>query len=459
MSRFKPADGLKTAPERLPLRTRDLPLRRTSVVAPPTPVDADTPLPQEEPESARAAGNLALGIALAFIFLRFSFLHELLMAKIGFDSHLLLILGAGSFLATLLSGGLFAPMSNKICLAWFSFTACMILATAASTWRGGSFAVLYPYLRTTLILVVLIPAVATTPKALSQVMKTIGLAGLAIVVLGFSVDDYRSGRLELSGAGASIQNSNDYAALLILVMPAIAYFAMREGKSIVFKIIGLVALAAGCFLVLSTGSRGALISIAISMLFVLKAGSAKVRLGILVGGPVIALIVIPFLPGEASVRLASLFDSNDQSTEAAQSQMQRTALLIDSLKFTAQHPLLGVGPGTFQDYQAHMAEDNGQRGMWHETHNSYTQVSSECGIPALVFYLAAIAMSFAVFRRGRKSSNPDLRALSSILGLMVVSFSVTMFFLSQAYGFGFPVLGGLAISLDRILDREAAAIT
>jgi O-antigen ligase len=93
--------------------------------------------------------------------------------------------------------------------------------------------------------------------------------------------------------------------------------------------------------------------------------------------------------------------------------------------------------------------------MWHETHNSYTQVSSECGIPALLFYLAAIGMTFGVFRRGMKSSDPMTRGVSQILALMLVSFSVCMFFLSQAYGFGFPVLGGFAISLDRLLKREA----
>jgi O-antigen ligase len=290
------------------------------------------------------------------------------------------------------------------------------------------------------------------------VLKTMGLAGLVIILLGLTGNDYSTGRLELTGAGASssIENSNDYAALLILLIPAIAYLTLRRKSAIILKICGLVALVLGCYLILSTGSRGALISIMLSTLYVLKVGSGKMRLVILVGLPLAALVAVPFIPRESALRLASLFSSNDKASEAAASQTERSALLIESIRTAGQHPLLGVGPGTFQIYQAKQAEDRGQRGMWHETHNSYTQVASECGIPALCFYLAAIILTFLVFERARKSLDPDIRAMATILSLMLVSFCVCMFFLSQAYGFGFPVLGGFAISLRRILDEQPA---
>ena len=92
--------------------------------------------------------------------------------------------------------------------------------------------------------------------------------------------------------------------------------------------------------------------------------------------------------------------------------------------------------------------------MWHETHNSYTQISSECGIPAFLFYMAALVLTFKVFNRGRKSRDPNIAEISSVLSLMLVSFGVCMFFLAQGYGFGFPVMGGLAIAIDRALKQE-----
>ena len=427
----------------------------TGIVAPAQP-KAETPeISIAADEGVGGAQRVAFAMTLVFIFLRFSFLHELLMAKTGIDSHLLLVVGGLAALTALISGGFFLGLSNRICVAWLGFAACMCLATATSVWKGGSFAVLFPYARTTLLLVFLIPAAVFSAKDLSQALKVVGMSCIVPILLGFSSDEYKNGRLELSGAGQSIENSNDFAALLILVLPAIAYLTMRRNTNFVMKIIGLGLMGVACYLILGTGSRGALISVMISTLYVLKAGSGKVRLGILVGLPLLALISIPFLPGESSQRLASLFDSKDQTEESLASQEQRTALLMASLQISATHPLTGVGPGTFSIYQASEAEARGGRGMWHETHNSYTQISSECGIPALIFYLAAIGMTFSVFRRGMKSSDPMTRGVSQILALMLVSFSVCMFFLSQAYGFGFPVLGGFAISLDRLLKREA----
>ena len=459
MSQFKPARS--GSPVREPHSRPS-----TSIVVPVTAVVTGAPAAAavvapaandtDAAESPGGAQKLALALTLAFIFLRFSFLHELLMSKLGFDSHLLLLVGGGAVLAALLSGGLFLGFGHRIFLSWIGFTAFMCLATATSIWKGGSFAVLFPFVRTTLLLVVLIPAVAFSKFEISKVLKVVGMAGFIPIIMGLSVDDYKNGRLELSGAGQSIENSNDFAALLILVLPAIAYFTLRKNTNFVLKLLGLVAIALSCYLILGTGSRGALLSILISTLYILKAGSGKVRMALLVGFPILALLAIPFLPGEASQRLASLFNSKDQTEESVASQAQRTALLLASLNITLHHPITGVGPGTFSIYQAQQAADVGQRGMWHETHNTYTQVSSECGIPALLFFLAAIVMTFSVFRRGMKSTDATVRGVSQILALMLVSFSVCMFFLSQAYGFGFPVLGGFAISLDRLLKREQA---
>jgi hypothetical protein len=67
-------------------------------------------------------------------------------------------------------------------------------------------------------------------------------------------------------------------------------------------------------------------------------------------------------------------------------------------------------------------------------------------------------MSFSVFRRGRKSPNPEMRSLAQVLSLMLVGFAVCMCFLSQGYGFGFPVLGGFAVAMDRLLKSAQAEI-
>ncbi len=54
------------------------------------------------------------------------------------------------------------------------------------------------------------------------------------------------------------------------------------------------------------------------------------------------------------------------------------------------HPLFGVGPDQFAAAVSQEAAGDGQQVPWLGTHNTYTQVSSECGIPALIFYVAVI---------------------------------------------------------------------
>jgi len=106
-------------------------------------------------------------------------------------------------------------------------------------------------------------------------------------------------------------------------------------------------------------------------------------------------------------------------------------------------------------FQADQAKAEGQRGMWHETHNAYTQVSSECGVPALICYLAALISSFTIFRKCRKSPDPDVVLMGYTLSVMLIGFGICIFFLALAYNVQFVTLGGIAIVLRMLLDQQA----
>jgi O-antigen ligase len=420
MSKFKPRSGADAIETNL---IRPLPRAKTFPINQPPLSESSSPaLPAS---TYNEASGIAIFLTLSFIFLRFSFLHEILAEKLGFDTHLLLIVGGAAILAGLVSGKLAASLSHRICVVWIVFVALMGLATSTSIWRGGSFGVLFPFLRTTVVLVVLIPTVAQSPRTLSQVLKGIGWAGLTTIVFGLTMRGNVGGRWEMSGGGefASIENPNDFAALLVLTMPAVVYLCLRSGSSKLMKLIGVLGLGLGCTLLLTTGSRGALISILCCVRYTLKQASAKGRLVMLLVVPLLVLATFPFVPTESLQRLESLF-TTDKTGEPTASADQRKALLTASLDITLKHPLLGVGPGTFQEYEALEAKRRGERGMWHETHNSYTQVSSECGIPAALTFLCAIYMSFRVFRRGQTAIDPEIRIVSTTLAVTIVSFGV-----------------------------------
>jgi O-antigen ligase len=301
-----------------------------------------------------------------------------------------------------------------------------------------------------------------TRGQVKKMIAAIGLACIATALLGTLNDDFKTGRMSIDAAGSDIQDPNDYAAHLILMIPALAYLTLRPKRPILWKLVGVASLAI-CFMqILSTGSRGGFVSLALTGLYIVFIGSKRVKTAVLVGVPLLALLIMPLVPKESLARLSTIFsNANGQETEATDSSQARLALLQASWKATLEHPLLGVGPGIFMDYQATSAQDNGQRAMWHVTHNAYTQVSSECGLPALIFYIGALGVTMLSLRKASKSSDREMALLAQFMSVMIVGFSVCIIFLSLAYNVHILVLSGLAVSLrlrlmaDGTWTREA----
>ena len=100
-----------------------------------------------------------------------------------------------------------------------------------------------------------------------------------------------------------------------------------------------------------------------------------------------------------------------------------------------------------------------KKGSWLGTHNSYTQVSSELGIPAFCFFVAIIVMAtkgpYQLYTRTR--GDPRTQDIGSIaLGLhyAMVVYAVTVLFEHIAYSVMLPVFAGLAAALMRTAEIE-----
>jgi O-antigen ligase len=176
------------------------------------------------------------------------------------------------------------------------------------------------------------------------------------------------------------------------------------------------------------------------------------------------LLVLAFLPQSLLQRYGTLFTNETDDQEAVQSTAARAHLLRASIQFTIQHPVFGVGPGEFSDYEAENAKSEGKRGAWAVTHNAYTQVSSEAGVPALLFFLAAIVMTFRTFGRVYRAARarPELRPMAMAClccQLSLVGFCTAILFLSLAYTVYLPTMSGLAMAFSGSLERELAGRT
>ncbi len=452
MSNFKPSRRRPYFPVRAIPSAGEIAFDGKSVAV----EEPDQPVPMEAPQGGSMTG-MALKLTTVFLFFRISFLHEFIAAKLHFDLHILMLLGALSLLTAFLTGNLMVGVRSRISMYWLWFALWLCIATVTSSWRGGSLPVLFDFLRTTLPLLFLIPAVTENTEDLLKIVRTIGWAGIATIGIGFSTKEYSQGRLILKDA-PSIGNSNDYAAYLIYVFPFVVYLLFGQRANILQKLAGILVMPLGLYQILSTGSRGGVVGSAGTLIAVLILAKPKVKLAILFGLPLLAMIALPLVPSKSLDRLGSVFmsaqhEGNDK-TEAEESRQARTRLLEESIKLTFTHPFLGVGPNQFQESENNVAKAAGRRGMWHETHNTFTQISSECGIPAFLFFMSALVSAFVSLSKLKSGSDPTLAGIARIVLISMSGFCVCIFFLSHAYDFPLLISCSLAIAIANLLPKS-----
>jgi O-antigen ligase len=159
------------------------------------------------------------------------------------------------------------------------------------------------------------------------------------------------------------------------------------------------------------------------------------------------LILWQFSSGLMAGRLKGTFNQQEDTAASYGSAEARQQLFWRSLEITKQHPLFGVGPGNFQE----------QSGSWHVTHNAFTEMSSEGGLPAFILYVLILWGGFKNLlgtkrlARGRTESSLLARALlASLAGYVAGSV-----FLSVAYAFFPYFLVAYTTALFGIAKRSA----
>ena len=229
------------------------------------------------------------------------------------------------------------------------------------------------------------------------------------------------------------------------------------------RVAGLVGLGIALILILETGSRGAFVAIfvsAIALCIIVRSMATRMKLMLVFLLLTVCGIVAALSDPVAVRRLTAVsLSSEGPSAEggddlyARSSQLARQELLEMSVNYTLSHPLLGVGMGQFAVAVDGDARKEGKQSSWAGTHNSYTQMSAECGIPAALCYIAVIFLSirsnWKLFRQaGDSPRQEDTAAMALSLFLALTSLGVATFFYHNAYGYYIPALAGLSVALQ-----------
>jgi O-antigen ligase len=387
---------------------------------------------------------------------------------------ILAILGGVALIVVGLSGRLQVTLNDPIGRSLALFTAWFIVCIPFGFWPGGSVQLLEDYWSKSALSFFLVAGCILTIKQSKTIFETLAysVGFLAIMTLALGGVD-NTGRLGL--LGTRYENANDFAWTLILGLSFVLFVLFRgKGRQ---KFIALFFSAAILLALVKTGSRAGMIGLMILGLFGFLQSSRAARIKMAFVLPVLLALLYVAAPAGIRGRYTTFFGSGKDYTgrylegeervnvTASASADERWKLLKDSIYLTLRHPVFGVGPGDFMVAQNELALSRGEpKGSWHVTHNTYTEISSEMGIPGLVIYLVFLYRCFKSLNPIVRSRYPgkdwdDLRALAKSLRASFVVMLAIAFFDSYGYDTNIPILAGLACALSLIAERKRALLT
>lgn len=311
-------------------------------------------------------------------------------------------------------------------------------------------------LKAIVIFVVFVNVVRTE----SRLKFLVWLAFAVSIYLSFyAVSDYMNGIFREGTAANNNQriggaisglfgNSNDLALHLVTMVPiAIGFGFASKGTLRKVLHIGLAVMFVAAIVV--TFSRGGFLGLMVAILVMVRKMGRKNKF-VSTGALVVSMLaLLAFAPATYSSRLSTIFSS---SSDITGSSSQRTEILKRSIWVTLRYPLFGVGVGNFHFKSVHELV----------THNAYTEVSSEMGIPALVIYIMLMVYPLRRLREieAQTLNRPDKRRFhywSIGIQASIVAYMVTSFFGAVAYQWYIYYIVGYAVAVRRLyyMDQHA----
>lgn len=243
-----------------------------------------------------------------------------------------------------------------------------------------------------------------------------------------------------------LEDPNDFAYLLACTLPIAVYLIGADRRRRVLWCGSFVVIAGA---MLATFSRGALVGLAALLLWGML--TRRIPLWVVASGVVSALVVVAL----ALTVWRPLIDvALREKTHIAQSNTEsREAFWVAAVKLAERRPLTGVGPGRYPKEAAPLLRNNPIALKEPITHNTYLQILSENGVPALLLFAGYLVVVWLLLRGAQRQAtrarDRDGQHLATALqGALIVAI-VSGTFLSEQLAAPFWLLGGLAVVMAR----------
>lgn len=266
--------------------------------------------------------------------------------------------------------------------AWFVVTTWLGINPWVGWWKLGEVARILPPL-------VLLWLLVDSREKMSVLLAAIGLSialaavkgGYWALMTGFQDRVY-------GPPGSQFEDNNEFAVAVVMAIPLLVLW-LREARDGALKWVLRVVIAACYASVLTSWSRGGLLSLAV--VTVLLAWHSRGRLAAAVAIATGAAFVFAAFPPEWFARMATVLAPHAEGSAASRLEIWRIGAA-----FIAQHPVAGGG---FEGWIYASLATGGHR----DWHNSYIEMAAEHGLVGLGLWLVLVFGTILSLGRSARS--------------------------------------------------------
>jgi len=254
-------------------------------------------------------------------------------------------------------------------------------------------------------------------------------------------------------AGYFLGDGNDFAWSMAITSGFAIYLFIVE-KSIVWKMLYGLLLLAIIYAILGTQSRGAALALGSAVFYYWLMVSKKKLLGFIVIAAAVTTALI-YVPDHYTERLETISEYEQDG-----SAMGRIKAWGTAIEMAVDHPILGVGAGSFNSAYGRLYRKASDPVRWISTHSIYFKTLAEYGFIGVTIYVMMIYGSWKGNRRIALSLNRSLSKarvpvlLPEAINMSLIGFAVGGLFLG---GINYPhlfLLIALTMRLQRLVKPE-----
>jgi O-antigen ligase len=249
-------------------------------------------------------------------------------------------------------------------------------------------------------------------------------------------------------------DSNDLAYLLVSLFPLSLIFIINK-EGLFKKILGITTFGISVIVILLTGSRGGVLSLAVVFTILLFKYGRTVKLSYKISLLAISLVMIALYSSKINTeRYESIREVGSDYNVTAED--GRLAIWAKGIQLALSNPITGVGVDCFPKAIGEMRAALGEHPRWQPAHNAYVQVAAEVGLIGFFIFSSMISgtlKSLSLCIRSEITS-PQAKEFKSIAMSIQIGFIgslVSAFFLTQAYSILFTLFFALAVVMRKLL--------